>query len=225
MKLKIINGFTLVELLVSMGIMAILSTMGFAAVGNFTEQKQLKMDAMTLETEINTARLLAYEGKDIKKSKGFGIFLSSEDKSNYYVYSDLNGNLMYDQTDEIISKKIFSNKVQFANRDNLDVCFKLSPETGACSSGMDCGASKEKSLTIQGTKTRVSKTIIINLQNGKVRLDETGCPSPYHGYTLDNRCVWSCSEGTTPDLSGIECICKPGLSVVDTDQFGRRICR
>ncbi|UJR10329.1 hypothetical protein I4U23_014535 [Adineta vaga] len=51
------------------------------------------------------------------------------------------------------------------------------------------------------------------------------CPSPYHVLTDDNRCVWSCSEGTTPDDNSNECICQSGLVETSTDQFGRRICK
>ena len=51
------------------------------------------------------------------------------------------------------------------------------------------------------------------------------CSSPYHLATDDNRCVWSCSEGTQPDDGTWECECRPGLAEVDTDRFGRRICR
>lgn len=52
------------------------------------------------------------------------------------------------------------------------------------------------------------------------------CPAPYHVATDDNRCVWSCSIGTHPDpAGGIECVCQDGLSEVDSDGFGRRICK
>ncbi len=50
------------------------------------------------------------------------------------------------------------------------------------------------------------------------------CPAPYHVVAPDGRCVWSCSEGTTPDKKTNECVCKPGLKETGKDQFGRRIC-
>ncbi|MFH1256948.1 MAG: dockerin type I domain-containing protein, partial [Candidatus Diapherotrites archaeon] len=50
------------------------------------------------------------------------------------------------------------------------------------------------------------------------------CPKPYHGISPDGRCVWSCSEGTTPDTASNECICKEGYVETGTDQFGRRVC-
>lgn len=36
--------------------------------------------------------------------------------------------------------------------------------------------------------------------------------------------MWSCGEGTTPDSTGTECICKPGLLETGTDRFQRRVC-
>ncbi|CAF0782713.1 unnamed protein product [Adineta ricciae] len=53
---------------------------------------------------------------------------------------------------------------------------------------------------------------------------DTACPGPYHVLTSDNRCVWSCSEGTTPDNNSNECICQPGLVETGLDQFNRRVC-
>ncbi len=52
----------------------------------------------------------------------------------------------------------------------------------------------------------------------------TTCPKPYHVITSDDRCVWSCSTGTTPDSASNECVCKPGYTQTGTDSFGRRTC-
>lgn len=54
----------------------------------------------------------------------------------------------------------------------------------------------------------------------------SSCPKPYHVLTADNRCVWSCSVGTTPDLTGgsNECVCKSGYVETSKDEFGRRVC-
>lgn len=54
---------------------------------------------------------------------------------------------------------------------------------------------------------------------------DTTCPEPYHGRAPDGRCVWSCSIGTQPDDATSECVCQGGLKEVDTDDFGRRVCR
>ncbi len=50
------------------------------------------------------------------------------------------------------------------------------------------------------------------------------CPSPYHIITSDDRCVWSCGTGTTPDSVSNECICQSGYTQTGTDTFGRRTC-
>jgi peptidoglycan hydrolase-like protein with peptidoglycan-binding domain len=50
------------------------------------------------------------------------------------------------------------------------------------------------------------------------------CPAPYHVLTSDNRCVWSCSVGTTPNNATNECSCQSGLTQTGTDSFGRRTC-
>ena len=50
--------------------------------------------------------------------------------------------------------------------------------------------------------------------------------SAYHVLSPDGRCVWSCSQGTTPDLSAScgDCVCQPGHVQVGKDSFGRKIC-
>ncbi|CAF4563565.1 unnamed protein product [Rotaria sp. Silwood1] len=53
---------------------------------------------------------------------------------------------------------------------------------------------------------------------------ETICPTPYHVLTADNRCVWSCGQGTQPDTTTNECVCQDGYYETGTDQFGRRVC-
>ncbi|MCA8932869.1 MAG: hypothetical protein KDA49_10410, partial [Rhodospirillaceae bacterium] len=50
------------------------------------------------------------------------------------------------------------------------------------------------------------------------------CPGPYHVQTSDGRCVWSCGSGTQPDPATNQCVCQPGLTEIDQDQFGRRVC-
>ena len=72
------RGFTLVELLVSIGIMAILATMGFAAIGNFSEKKKLKLDSMNLASELSNIRLMAYSGKktdSVVPAGGYGFLI------------------------------------------------------------------------------------------------------------------------------------------------------
>ncbi len=43
--------------------------------------------------------------------------------------------------------------------------------------------------------------------------------------TKNGRCVWSCGEGTRPDLTSNECVCQRGYYQTGTDQFGRRVCK
>ena len=48
-------------------------------------------------------------------------------------------------------------------------------------------------------------------------------PSPYYGLSRDGRCVFTCARGTQPDPASGECICRPGLDEVATDDRGQRI--
>ncbi|OVE74873.1 hypothetical protein BVX95_00985, partial [archaeon D22] len=60
---------------------------------------------------------------------------------------------------------------------------------------------------------------------GKVTAEE--CKGPYHVWTSDERCVWSCGVGTTPESSNditSECVCKQGYEELGLDKYGRRVC-
>lgn len=50
------------------------------------------------------------------------------------------------------------------------------------------------------------------------------CEGPYKVLTQDNRCVWSCSQGTQPNDETNTCECKEGYEKTQTDDFGRKIC-
>lgn len=56
-----------------------------------------------------------------------------------------------------------------------------------------------------------------------VAVDES-CPSPYH-VALDDRCVWSCAEGTEPDELTNTCVCQLGMTPDGEDEYGRLACR
>ncbi|MBI5411567.1 S-layer homology domain-containing protein [Candidatus Peregrinibacteria bacterium] len=51
------------------------------------------------------------------------------------------------------------------------------------------------------------------------------CPKPYHVLTSDNRCVWSCGVGTTPDNASNQCACQNGYEKSGTDGLGRLVCK
>ncbi|CAF2541686.1 unnamed protein product [Rotaria sp. Silwood2] len=65
---------------------------------------------------------------------------------------------------------------------------------------------------------------LFKLFNKRLVKRQTTCSKPYHVLTSDNRCVWSCGEGTQPDSTTNECVCQVGYYQTGTDQFGRRVC-
>lgn len=200
--------------------------MGFAAIGNFTEVKKLQLDAMNLAADISTVRLMAYSGKKLDNQipkGGYGVLINAGEKRNYFVYADIDGDFKYDAGDQIVEQKSLSSNIRFSNQDGVDVCFRLRPAGGGCFFGADCGTVVDKYLTVQGEKTLKSRTLSINMQNGAVNIDSSGCPQPYN-VMADNRCVRSCSAGTEPDARGLECVCKRGMVVTGYDHLGRRIC-
>ncbi len=91
-----------------------------------------------------------------------------------------------------------------------------------------CGRSPDESMPTTPAPSPAPDPVQSPPSGGKKTSDVTAedCPAPYHVATDDARCVWSCSIGTHPDPSGgIECVCQDGLAEVDSDNFGRRVCK
>lgn len=51
------------------------------------------------------------------------------------------------------------------------------------------------------------------------------CPPPYQVLGTNNQCVFTCAEGTEPDIVTGECHCSAGFREAGTDAQGRRVCR
>ncbi|MGI3186310.1 beta/gamma crystallin-related protein [Nioella aestuarii] len=51
------------------------------------------------------------------------------------------------------------------------------------------------------------------------------CSPPYQTLGANNQCVFTCAEGTEPDIVSGDCQCSAGLREIGTDAQGRRICR
>lgn len=77
---------------------------------------------------------------------------------------------------------------------------------------------------------RMSSVRLISFDEGNGDAGDTlqptpNCRAPYQSLGANNQCVFTCAEGTEPDVVSRECRCRSGFEESGTDSAGRRICR
>ncbi len=111
-------GFTLVELLVSIFIIAIISGI-FLANYNFAEKSSgLSMAAQKLVSDIRQAQNFALGLKEFKSNKpkgGWGVYFRKND-NKYIIFADVNENGLYD-TSELFKEIYFSRNLRIVDFD------------------------------------------------------------------------------------------------------------
>jgi prepilin-type N-terminal cleavage/methylation domain-containing protein len=113
---KIIKGFTLVELLVSVAIFAFMTTLMVARYGNFNQSVLLTNLAYDVAVTIRTAQSYGLSVKGSGNSndadrfqKAYGVYFDSQSAGNdemYYLFSDINDDSIFDgeESGEMIQK-------------------------------------------------------------------------------------------------------------------------
>lgn len=103
-------GFTLIELLVSVFIIAAMSGLFMANYHNANKRSELGMIKQKLASDIRLAQNYSlgsktHDGLEIPKG-GWGVHFNDNDKSQYIVFADINGNKKYNSVNEAMETKI-----------------------------------------------------------------------------------------------------------------------
>ena len=96
-KIKKQSGFTLMELLTSMFIIALLSGLFFTNYHGANEQNKLILAAQKLDSDIRIAQNYALGSKEfsgVAPSGGWGVYLA-ENSSDYIIFADINNDHTY----------------------------------------------------------------------------------------------------------------------------------
>ena len=131
---KLVCGFTLVELLVTIGIATVLLAITLFDYGTFNDNVALSSAGQEMAIAIKQAQTYGLSVREVKISGGnfnsaYGIVFDLGDTDNYYVFADINGDRVYNVDDgcggvntECIEKVVLKNGVKISQ-----ICDGASP--------------------------------------------------------------------------------------------------
>ncbi len=109
-------GFTMVEILIVLGIIVILSAFLISIGGGEQEKVNLRIAAVKLSQNIREAqeKSMGAEEKNCPTSPAysFGVYLSLENLDSYQIFADCNGNYQKDGGDSLVRTEQFEEKIE-----------------------------------------------------------------------------------------------------------------
>jgi prepilin-type N-terminal cleavage/methylation domain-containing protein len=120
------SGFTLAELAVCTAIVAMIAAVALFIYTNFSDSLNLSSAGQELSLEIRQAQTYGLSVKEVtvgsgQFTNGYGIHVSLDDPSDYYIFVDQNGNGKYDGSTtctpggECVEKMSFRNSVSITS--------------------------------------------------------------------------------------------------------------
>ena len=107
--LKMKRGFTIIELLVSLGIFVIITTMVVANFRAGSRSDELKIAADALSSDLRRAQNMALAGQEVNgvtPTGGYGVYFDLGEPGHYIIFADANDNQKYDVGEDLSDGKI-----------------------------------------------------------------------------------------------------------------------
>lgn len=102
--LKMKKGFTIIELLVSLGIFIIVTAMVVTNFRGGSRSDELKIAVETIASNLRRAQNMALAGEltdGVTPPGGYGIYFNLATSDRYIIFADKNGNLAYDANEAL----------------------------------------------------------------------------------------------------------------------------
>lgn len=141
------NGFTLIELVVVVGVMAIVSSLMLANFPRFNKQLAVEREARKLALALRRAQSYALAVREFNPAfnddpfcanppvrfPGYGVFLGLSDSAHYLIYGDTSCSKYYESSpwEEAVETALLDGKIYLFSIKGYDA--------GACSGGCNLG--------------------------------------------------------------------------------------
>jgi prepilin-type N-terminal cleavage/methylation domain-containing protein len=159
------KGFTLLEVMVAIGIMVILLTVVMVNYRDQERRSTLNFEAQKMVSVLKRAQMMALTGKEVNGSRptGYGIFFPNN--ISYFLFADQNKNYKYDMGEEIENFKLTANMTVATSGIIGDVAFALPEADVYFDGGLGVGEAK---IIFQHAGISLTKEVIIKGETGKV---------------------------------------------------------
>lgn len=145
--MKAHRGFTLIELVVVVGVMAVVSSLLLANFPRFSKQIAVEREAGKLALALRKAQSLALAVREFNPAfnddpfcanppvrfPGYGVFLDISDSAHYLIYGDASCSKYYESSpsEEAVETALLDGKIYLSSIKGYDA--------GVCSGGCDLG--------------------------------------------------------------------------------------
>ncbi len=166
------RGFTIIELLVTIFIITLLSSLVFSNYHSGQRKYAFAQSVQQLVSDLRQAQNMAMSGVDISDYHGYGIH--AEDNDNLYIlFADEDGDSVYkSQNDTIIKTINLPNLIKINSvspSSNLDIFFKSpNPDTYI---NNNPGIGQTGTIVLEIENTSVNKTIFVTTA-GLIQINE-----------------------------------------------------
>lgn len=125
-----LGGFSLVELLITIGIVTLVTGAVLTKHSGFTNSTLLKAQAIELSLDIRAAQQygVSVRSDNANSRYAYGIYFSPSARGEYVLYSDANDNLLYDAGEEVGRRYTFDPRFEIR-----EVCTPDALNTRVCS--------------------------------------------------------------------------------------------
>lgn len=178
------KGFTIIELLVSLGIFVVVTTMVVANFRAGSRSDELKITAETLVSNLRRAQNMALAGQltdGVTPPGGYGVYVKLAEADRYVIFADKNGNLVYDDGEALVDGIIFlPRNVRIEKIEKTlgatisgEVVFKPpKPVIYICKTGViPCETEDALSITLKHVLSEKTQQVSVNRISGRVEAE------------------------------------------------------
>lgn len=178
------KGFTIIELLVSIGIFIVVTTMVVANFRAGSRSDELKISAETLVSNLRRAQNMALAGQltdGVTPPGGYGVYFKLADVNRYIIFADSNGNLIYDDGEAlgdgtiILPLNVIIEKIKKSSGPVLsgEVVFKPpKPTIYICKTGViPCETEDALFVTLKHTLSNKTQQVSVSRISGRINVE------------------------------------------------------